>query len=157
MKYYPAPQLKISPAGLDFIAQHEGFVDHPYNDPAGYATIGYGHLLHRSRVTQKDLDRWGNITKAEGKTLLIEDLNHAVQCVHGHVTVPITQGMFDALVDFVYNAGCGNFKRSTLLKRLNQKKYTEAAIEFGRWVYSNHRILNGLVIRRAHETTLFLS
>ena len=68
-----------------------------------------------------------------------------------------TQGMFDALVDFVYNAGCGNFKRSTLLKRLNQKKYTEAAIEFGRWVYSNHRILNGLVIRRAHETTLFLS
>ena len=36
------------------------------------------------------------------------------------MTQKLTQNQFDALVSFVYNEGEGNFKQSTLLKRVNE-------------------------------------
>jgi GH24 family phage-related lysozyme (muramidase) len=46
--------MKIDAHGLHLIAGFEGFVDRPYNDSAGNATIGYGHLIHRGPVTLAD-------------------------------------------------------------------------------------------------------
>ena len=50
--------MRLSSKGALFIAGMEGCVLHPYDDPAGYATIGIGHLLHKSRVTMADKLKW---------------------------------------------------------------------------------------------------
>jgi len=43
-----------------------------------------------------------------------------------------------------------------LLKLLNQGKYNDASLQFGRWVYANKKVLAGLQKRRAEEKALFL-
>jgi hypothetical protein len=50
----------------------------------------------------------------------------------------------------------GAFRKSTLLKLLNQGNYEGAKDEFQRWVYGGGRRLAGLVKRRNHEAELFL-
>jgi len=45
---------RISSDGLDLICHYEGMRLEPYNCPAGHATIGYGHLLHKGPVTDED-------------------------------------------------------------------------------------------------------
>ncbi len=106
-----------SPAGLAFIAGFEGFVDHPYNDPSGFATIGYGHLLHRSPVTREDVKTWGTITRAKALALLSDDVRAAEACVRLHARPPIQrQTRFDALVSFVFNLGCGPLTDDTRLR-----------------------------------------
>lgn len=77
--------------------------------------------------------------------------------VESRVRVPLTETMFAALVSFTYNTGSSAFARSTLLSRLNQKDYDGAAGEFRKWVYSDGRVLRGLVHRRDAERSLFLS
>jgi len=73
------------------------------------------------------------------------------------VTVELNQNQFDALVDFVFNLGYGDFKTSTLLKLLNAHAFDLAAEEFPRWKYSKGVVLKGLVRRRALEQALFTS
>jgi lysozyme len=73
--------------------------------------------------------------------------------------VPLTNGMFDALVSFSYNVGVGAFGESTLLRRLRSGDYSGAAREFDRWVHGDdngiRRVLAGLVNRRNEEEELF--
>jgi lysozyme len=42
------------------------------------------------------------------------------------VTVPLTQGQFDALVSLCFNIGCEAFRKSTVVKRLNVLNYRGA-------------------------------
>jgi lysozyme len=72
------------------------------------------------------------------------------------VHVPLTQNQFDALVSFVFNLGVGNFRTSTLLKKLNAGDNDGAAQEFGRWIHAGGKALPGLVRRREAERALFL-
>jgi lysozyme len=51
----------------------------------------------------------------------------AEQAVQRLVKVPLTQGQFDALVDFCFNLGAGKLATSTLLKELNCRRYEDAA------------------------------
>ncbi len=74
-----------------FVASFEGFLSCPYADPAGHATIGYGHLLHYGPPTRKDRKKWGCIGKARGLKMLRSDLDRAEapaarpdQGSHGH-------------------------------------------------------------------------
>lgn len=118
-----ATVLEISNKGLKFIGEFEGFYDRPYNDPVGYATVGYGHLIgYRPVQPQDKTARWvknqktpGVLTKAEALELLRRDLNARYEpAVRGlfrglgplrHV---YTQGLYDALVSFAYNLGPGS-------------------------------------------------
>lgn len=83
----------------------------------------------------------------------------AVSCVQKYVTYNnVTQGEFDAAVDFTFNVGCGNFRKSTLLKKWNAGDIAGAANEFGKWIYDSQKHpLAGLVRRRAQEKDMFLS
>jgi GH24 family phage-related lysozyme (muramidase) len=65
--------------------------------------------------------------------------------------------MFDALLDFVYNLGQGNFQSSTLLEKIDAGKFEEAAEEFQKWNKAGGKVLPGLVKRREAEKELFLS
>ena len=60
------------------------------------------------------------------------------------------------MIDFIYNAGEGNFANSTMLKKLNSGDVAGACNELKRWVYSGGQKLAGLVARREAERDLCL-
>lgn len=72
------------------------------------------------------------------------------------VKVPITVNQKAALTDFVYNVGAGNFRSSTLLRKLNAGDVQGAAAEFARWNLANGKVMPGLVMRRDCEKKMFL-
>lgn len=133
----------------------EGFSSKPYLCPAGIPTIGYGSTYYEDGTHVKLTD--APITKERAEAILRSELGTYESAVNSFVKVPMTQGQFDALVDFAYNAGTGNLQKSTLLKKLNAKDYKGAAGEFDKWVYGGGKKLGGLVKRRAKERTLFES
>lgn len=141
--------MNISQKGIDLIKNFEGCRLIAYKCPAGIWTIGYGH-------TGADVTAGLKITQEEAEKILKQDLLVHCNNVFSMVRVPLTQNQFDALVSFEYNVGYGNFKSSTLLKLLNDKKYTDAAEQFEKWVYAGGKKLAGLIKRRAAEKALFL-
>jgi lysozyme len=63
-----------------------------------------------------------------------------------------TQGQFDAVVDFMFNCGVGNFNSSTLKKYIEGGRKTwEIQEQFLRWVNAGGKKLGGLVTRRIWE------
>lgn len=147
--------MRVSDAGLRFIAGHEGKRNSPYNDPSGYATIGVGHLIGRRPVTQADRDQWGTLTDDQVFALFREDIKRFADPVSAAVKVPVTQNQFDALVSFSFNVGVGAFQKSTLLRLLNVGNYAGAANEFAKWNKSGGKVLAGLTRRRAEEAAMF--
>lgn len=139
--------MEISTKGLALIKEYEGYKAVAYKCPAGVWTIGYG--------TTKDVKPGMKITKAEGESLLRRDLVRFQACVTKSVHVDLTQGQYDALVSLCYNIGEGAFRKSTLLKLLNQKRYDAACRQFDRWTKGGGKVLPGLVRRRNAEQALF--
>lgn len=130
----------------------EGLVLHPYHCPAGYPTIGYGHLL--SREKHADLDQWEPLTHEEAEALLHQDMTKALVGALRHTLVAVTDGQLAALADFCYNLGIGAYQRSTLRNVINQGYPDEAPEQFRRWVYAGGRRLRGLVLRRGAEVDM---
>jgi lysozyme len=149
--------MRLSRAGAELIARHEGFVPRPYDDAAGHATIGFGHLLHLGPVTTDDRSRWGAISRDSALRLLADDARSAARTVDESVSVPLSQAQFDALVSFAFNIGSGAFRSSTLLRKLNRGDARGAADELLRWSRAGGQVLPGLARRRAAERALFLS
>ena len=139
--------MQISPAGLALIKRFEGLRTEAYRCPAGVWTIGYGS----TRGVREGM----KITEAQAEALLLRDVERFERDVVGMVEVPITQGMFDALVSFAFNLGAEAMRRSTLLRLLNQSRYADAAQQFARWNKAGGRVLDGLTKRRAAERALF--
>jgi lysozyme len=140
--------MRVSAAGLRFIAGFEGWRSHAYLDAVGVPTIGFGHT-GGVRLGQV-------ISKARGYQLLRRDAAVAESAVRRLVKVPINQHRFDALVSFVFNVGVGAFESSTLLKELNRGHYHRAADQFLRWNRGGGRVLAGLTRRRQAERALFM-
>jgi len=140
----------ISLNGIDFIKRHEGWRAQLYLDAAGFATIGYGHLL-------KPDETYFLIDKTEGERILKADLKIAENAVNEFVKVELTQGMFDSLVSFVFNLGVNAFKGSTLLSILNNGDYEGASNQLLLWNRAGGEINQGLVNRRQAERNLFLA
>ena len=141
--------MKISKVGLDLIKSFEGCQLKAYRCPAGVWTIGYGHT--------GGVKPGQTINHAQATVMLQTDLGSYEMAVNKNVKVPINQNQFDALVSFTYNCGCNALRTSTLLKLLNQGKYTEAANQFDLWNKGGGMVLAGLVRRRAAEKNLFLT
>jgi lysozyme len=139
--------VKLSRAGLRLIEESEGLRTSAYRDSVGVWTIGYGHTNGVKPGDACD----------EGKAAdwLLEDVAAAEAAVSRLVSVPLAQGAFDALVDFVFNLGEGALAGSTLLRKLNAGDPAGAAAEFPRWCHAGNAVLPGLVTRRARERALF--
>lgn len=140
--------MKTSEQGITLIKQFESLALTTYLDVAGKPTIGWGHLV-------KPGETFTILTPQQADDLLQKDLAWAEQAINQLVTVTLTQGQFDALVDFTFNLGTGALRSSTLLKRLNEGNYDVAADNFQRWVYAGGNQSAGLVRRRAAEWALF--
>ena len=141
--------MRTSRKGIEFIKAHEGLRMDAYLCPAGVPTIGYGHTYN-----VKIGDR---ITAGQSERFLIGDLIVAETEVNRY-GFDLTQNQFDALVSFVYNIGAGNFRSSTLLKRLKANPNDpDIANQFKRWVYGGGKVLPGLVRRRKDEAKLYFN
>ena len=147
--------MKISEKGLVLIKEFEGLVLKPYKDAVGIPTIGYGNTYYEDgrKVSLSD----PAITEERATALLKMVVKRYEDAINRYVQVPITQNQFDALVSFAYNVGNENVRKSTLMKLLNHKQYTEAADQLLRWNKAGGKTLKGLTRRRQAERVLFLS
>lgn len=137
--------LVLSSAGAGAIVAHEGMRKTAYVDPVGVVTVCAGHTATAKLGQVK--------TPAECEELLKRDVKHAENAIKRLVTVPLTQGQFDALTSFVFNVGETAFAKSTLLRKVNANDCWGAGKEFSRWTMAGGKELPGLVTRRASERT----
>lgn len=146
----------VPKATVDLAKRFEGFhrvpkADpgraHPYICPAGYWTIGYGHLCDPNHPP---------ISEDEAEVYLARDLQTALTATLRYCPVLATEseGRLSAIVDFTFNLGAGRLQTSTLRRRINQRDWVTAAQELRRWVYGGGRVLTGLVLRRTAEALL---
>lgn len=127
----------------------------PYYDPVGLPTIGYGHLL--SRKAWAPLEQFPAITVAQAEALLRADLLKAAGAVMRLVKVKLNANQIAALIDFVFNAGAGNFEISTVRKVINRGDFASVPAQLMRWVYAKGVKLPGLVKRRKAEAALWVA
>jgi lysozyme len=140
--------FSYSDKGLALTKSFEGLRLEAYCDCAGVWTIGYGHVGPAFSKGMK-------IDAAMAEALLRADIAEAVACVNGTVTATISQNQFDAMVDFCFNAGRGNFLQSTLRRKTNLGDFEGAEAQFGLWVHAGGEVAAGLVRRRRAEAKVF--
>lgn len=119
----------------------------PYVCPAGYWTIGYGHLCARDHEA---------IALSEGERYLEEDLRSSVRdsvrlCPN---LLLQPERRLVAIADFTFNLGAGRLKHSTMRRRILEEDWAGAAVEIRRWVWGGGEKLPGLIKRREVEATL---
>jgi GH24 family phage-related lysozyme (muramidase) len=141
----------ITDKGLSLIKSSEKLVLTTYICPAGYPTIGYGHVVKASEAESFA----GGITEAHAEELLRQDVVSAQRAVLRLIRVPLSDGQFDALVSFTFNLGGGALQRSTLRRKLNRGDYESIPAELMKWVWAGGRKLKGLVVRRRSESIMF--
>ena len=145
--------MKISQAGIDLVKRFEGCKLKPYLCPAGYWTVGYGHVLGNG-VTLAEADN-RIFTKEEVDVLLRYDLRRFEQGVLRYCTVYLTQCQFDALVSFAYNLGLGTLQRSTMRQKILRQDGEAASKELLKYDKVGGRPLKGLTRRRQAECRFF--
>jgi lysozyme len=146
------PRYQASKAAIELIKSFEGFRRRAARLPDGSWTIGYGH----TRTAREGVE----ITEADADALLIYDLAAVTKAINEWVFSPLTQNQFDALVAFVFNIGLQNFRRSSVLRRLNEGAHLQAACAMEMWRTADFEgeriVIDALVRRRSAEMALFL-
>lgn len=134
---------------LELVKKFEGFSPTIYLCPAGYPTIGYGHIVLPN-------EKFTLLTEDEAEKLLEEDLLKYLKAVV-KLSPPLPQLCIYALTSFTYNVGIAAYKASTLRRKLLKGDLESAAEEFDRWVFAGGRKLKGLIKRRQAEKNMYLS
>ena len=135
--------MKASEECINAIKGFEQLELKAYKCPAGVLTIGYGHT--------RGVKKGQVITEIQADVLLKGDLL-AVEKSINDLGLALTQGQFDALVDFCFNLGRTKLLNSTLyVKILDNATDDDIATQFRRWVYGGGKKLDGLVKRREWE------
>lgn len=139
--------MRISELAFEQIKEFEGVRLTAYKCPAGVWTIGYGHT--------KGVRAGQTISLAQAESLLRGDILPCEQYVRG-LGLTLTQGQFDALVDFAFNLGIGALESSTLLEKIRaDADEQEVRRQFARWVYAGGVRLKGLERRRTWEANRY--
>lgn len=146
---------QVTEETIEHLKRWEGLRLEAYPDPGSKDgspwTIGYGHTSDAfMRVTPGMV-----ITPQQAEAALRHDAEEAAAAVRRLVKVPLTGNQLGALISFVFNLGEGQFKKSTLLKRLNEGQYDAVPAELAKWKYNDGKVMQGLVNRRAAEAGLW--
>lgn len=156
-----SPHL-TSQGGIQRIRGFEGVRLEPYNDPAGHATIGVGHLIHAGPVTQADRDHYRGFTIADADKLLMRDLVRFEAPVRAAAPWA-TQPQFDSLVSATFNLGPGVLEQGRSLgdalrspARGRNRRVVDALLEYVK-DRPGGDILPGLIRRRQAEAESFLT
>ena len=142
---------------VPLIGKFEGCRLRAYPDPATGGepwTIGYGATHYEDGTKVKAGDE---ITQEHADRLLGVLVSRYLHDVLALVHVEINANEGAAIVSLAYNIGLGNFRKSTLLKKLNAGDKDGAAREFIRWNKANHKVIAGLTRRRESEAERFLA
>lgn len=125
--------LSLGTDGANLIKKHEGFCLKFYGDPYGYPTVGWGHLITKTKVycknttgnpndsllTQAEADALSRclnlgytspISQTKANTFFTNDTAKAVAAVNNLVLPSghqLSQSQFDALVSLAFNCGSG--------------------------------------------------
>ena len=140
--------MAIANSTLDFITKEEGFRNKAYKDSKGLLTIGVGHLIK----TDEEHLLNETLTDEQVKELLKSDLKWCSEAVESSVRVPLTQNQYDALYSLCFNIGETNFRKSTVVKRINENDLKGAADAILMW--NKPAVLQK---RRERERALFLN
>lgn len=152
----------MGPTGLTLTKESEEFRGKLYDDPVGFCTIGYGHLVKKKPCDGTEPKEFiPRISEPDALALLRKDLRLAeypvLSAVTPDVLAKLTELQFDALCDFTFNVGAGNFRESTLLKAINAEEFHRVPGQLRRWVYASGKKLRGLETRREREIELFMA
>lgn len=145
--------MKTNEKGIQLIRQFEGCKLTAYKCSANKTTIGYGNTFYEDGSAVKMGDK---ITKDRADSLFILILKKFEIGVLDLLSTAINSNQFSALVSFSYNAGIGNLKKSTLLKKVNNNPFDPSIeTEFLKWDKAGGVKLNGLTKRRKAESELY--
>lgn len=139
-----------------FAIPHEGVKHASYRDSGGIWTICRGHtrgVYEGMTATDPQCDTW-----------YIEDENEAKAAFHRLVKRPQHPNVEASAIDFIFNAGQGNFASSSLRRYLNAGNRVAACNQYPRWKYAggidcekNPKACGGVIVRRVNEKELCLS
>lgn len=167
---FAGPAHGVTKNTTRFIASFEGFSSCVYADPAGHATIGYGHLIHYGPPTRRDRKRLGCLTRARALRLLQRDILAFERDVVARIGgAKVTPGMITALTSFAFNLGAGALDRQrhsgtgkvvNIAVQIRKGNYRRAARQMllfnGAYINGKRYVLKGLVIRRRKEARLII-
>ena len=147
------PRHQVSKAAIELIKTFEGYRSKAAQLPDGRWTIGFGHTLTAREGAQ--------VSEQDAEALLLYDLIGIAHAVNEQTFTPLTQNQFDALCCFAFNVGLDNFKRSSVLRRVNEGSLLQAACAMEMWRKADFEgeriVVDALVRRRSAEKTLFLT
>ena len=136
---------------VKLIKKYEGCELTAYRCPAKIWTIGYGytHNIKEGMVwTQQQADEALH-------TVVLESLNTAFRLSPTLRDESIYKQA--AIADFIYNLGAGNYAKSSLKLRVDQKNWVSAIHEIKKWDKVKGVPLKGLTRRREEEAKLLAS
>lgn len=154
--------MRASPNCIDVIKHFEVCRLVAYADPR----TGGAPWTAMWGATGADIRPGDTFTQAQADARLISDVGEFEADATRALRVVVTQGMFDAFVDALYNIGHGTPKRdglivlrsgmpSTFLRLMNQRGFDGARDALGKWVSPGTNVEHGLHRRRVADQALF--
>ena len=158
---------KASPNAYKLTTTFESCKLKAYKCPAGVWTIGIGHTF--------GVKEGMTITSQKASELLVSDYIPIEAFINANLP-NLNQNQFDAICDFVFNIGVGNFKSSTAFKKIKANPNdTTIADSIRQWKYGGdgtknkidddgdglideageRQRLEGLILRREAEIKLY--
>ncbi len=149
MKLHP----RVTKTAVELVKRFEGLRRRAARLPEGGWTVGYGHTLTAREGAE--------VTPEEAELLLYYDLSEVATRIDAWSFTPLNQNQFEALTAFAFNIGLENFRRSTVLKRINEGQHLQAAAAMELWrkteVGGEGVVADALVRRRAAEKAHYLT
>ena len=167
--------MKISAKGEHLMHFFEGYRNKPYRCSAAIWTVGWGHAMYADQLAlpnvrkegytgliRSDYQLKGEDARVWSKDELVDLFKVDINTFERGVlrlspTLANHQSKFDAVVSFAYNAGLGNYQRSTIRMKVNRGDWDGAAEAFMMWTKAGGKEVSGLVKRRKAEVALFLA
>ena len=167
--------MKVSKAGEDLMHFFEGYRNKPYRCSAAIWTVGWGHAMYADQLNlpnvrkegytgliRSDSQLKGEDNRVWSKDELVNLFKVDIDTFERGVlrlspALANHQSKFDAVVSFAYNAGLGNYQRSTIRMKVNRGDWEGAAEAFMSWTKAGGKEVSGLVKRRKAEVALFLN
>lgn len=144
--------MKISKKGIDLLKHFESYEMRAYKCPAGVWTIGWG-FTRINGVKVKE----GDIMPLEVANIELEKQLRTYENVVKEVIKLdyINQNQYDALVSLCYNIGGSSFRKSDIVKLVNNRNFIGACRIFNLWSSAAKKRSKGLLRRRMSERNLF--
>ncbi len=149
MKLHP----RVNRTAVELVERFEGLRRRAARLPDGGWTIGYGHT--------RSAREGAVVSPEDAEALLYYDLSEVATRVEAWTFTSLNQNQFEALIAFAFNIGLENFRRSTVLKRVNEGQHLQAAAAMELWrkseVDGEGLVVDALVRRRAAEKAHYLT